>query len=145
VITELVNPRFAVARCGGRLAHLVRSTERHIWNDKVALRAEWACGENSCDVALLDSGDDWPQKCERCLHRNYVYRCFDDAGRLIYIGSTCNEYSRFTFHRGRTPWWPSVARVKKEEYPTLFEARQAEAKAIAAEQPLHNRYGKAVA
>lgn len=42
---------------------------------------------------------------------HYIYRLFDCAGMLLYIGSTGNLWERFGQHAGRLrqPWWDQVA------------------------------------
>jgi hypothetical protein len=42
---------------------------------------------------------------------------------------------------GGSHWWDDVARIEHEPYPTEAAARLAEAQAITAELPLHNRDG----
>ena len=81
-----------------------------------------------------------------CTH--YVYRLFDRAGRLLYIGATYSVPLRMENHRYSTPWFADVARVESESYPTRREAFAAEAAAIQAEVPLRNvrrRPGRAIA
>lgn len=67
---------------------------------------------------------------------------FGWAGELLYIGSTGTRLRRVKSHEARTAWWPEVAEVKVERFPTIFEARVAERLAIIVERPLYNRqYG----
>jgi predicted GIY-YIG superfamily endonuclease len=70
---------------------------------------------------------------------NYVYYCYADDGRLLYVGLTYNPSSRMSHHRGRTPWWPRVASVRFEEFATRREAVNHEASEIARLEPPHNK------
>jgi len=76
-----------------------------------------------------------------------VYRIYDHDDALIYIGSSGNPVSRIKQHRTRTvPGLPTSeqirARYHRHEftfYPTILEARAAEAVAIRQESPELNR------
>ena len=70
-----------------------------------------------------------------------VYRCFDAAGHLMYVGATNDWPQRSSHHRARTPWWPNITTVIPTTYPNRAEALAAELAAIRAEAPLHNRQG----
>ena len=67
-----------------------------------------------------------------------LYRAFDDAGRLLYIGIAVNWASRWERHRQRSAWFDEVARLDLRTYPTRSSAALAEAAAIRAEKPVHN-------
>lgn len=72
-----------------------------------------------------------------------VYRLFDDAGRLLYIGCTRELNHRLYMHDGyynatSIAFRGLVARVESEEYENKDAARDAERKAIGAEAPLFN-------
>lgn len=70
-----------------------------------------------------------------------VYRLFDVAGTLLYIGSTGDFRSRLRAHARDKSWWPEVARTEQEAHPTIQDARLAEAEAIGAECPRYNTVG----
>ncbi|MFF5773868.1 GIY-YIG nuclease family protein [Streptomyces californicus] len=68
----------------------------------------------------------------------FLYRLYDDADRLLYIGVTCNPTSRWGGHRKDKDWWGQVARKDLTTYPNRSAALTAEQETIAAEKPLHN-------
>lgn len=82
---------------------------------------------------------------------SHVYRLFDEAGELLYIGMTSNFEQRIRFHlepvSDRQARLPGADEIKAryhhhtlEPYPNEFVARKAERKAIKAEAPLLNRF-----
>lgn len=68
-----------------------------------------------------------------------LYRLFDKAGRLLYVGITWDLRIRLRAHRRRAPWWPAVATGTSEQHPDWFRAGSAERATIAEEHPIHNR------
>jgi PHD/YefM family antitoxin component YafN of YafNO toxin-antitoxin module len=68
-----------------------------------------------------------------------VYRHFNAAGRLLYIGMTDEPLRRNEQHAFDKPWWPEVATTKLEWHPTREAAAEAEIAAIKTEDPLYNR------
>ncbi|GAB3776624.1 putative GIY-YIG superfamily endonuclease [Nocardioides ginsengisegetis] len=53
---------------------------------------------------------EWRARCDAMAERheaaeNYVYRAFDDAGRLLYIGCSLNVEQRLTVHRRESDWF----------------------------------------
>lgn len=66
-----------------------------------------------------------------------VYRIYDGAGALLYIGQTVNLEQRLLNHRSwaRDRGWATVV---AEGYPTRRAALDAEREAIYAEHPLAN-------
>lgn len=103
--------------------------------------AGWICGDCSWDAIIVaDTGPyDMCKRCEAIAQGPFVYRCYDAAGRLLYIGSATSRVSRFQGHRKTSPWWPEVTDVKLTDQPDIETARQAEAAAIEAEAPIHNK------
>lgn len=72
-----------------------------------------------------------------------VYRLYDDAGELLYVGCSVTPFSRLREHasHGRSHvWWADVASVTLEHFKSRPEAILAERKAIAAEAPKYNVY-----
>lgn len=67
-----------------------------------------------------------------------VYRLFDTAGTLLYVGIAGNPGRRFEQHAGDKPWWGSVANLTLEHHLTREAATIAERDAIIAEKPLYN-------
>ncbi|MHA0288313.1 GIY-YIG nuclease family protein [Mycobacterium sp. C3-094] len=66
-----------------------------------------------------------------------LYRIFNDADDLLYVGITNNPSSRFSDHRGK-PWWQWVAKITVEHHASREELREAEAAAIRDEHPWFN-------
>lgn len=81
---------------------------------------------------------------------HYVYRCYDAAGRLLYVGCTFHVKSRLAAHRhgsgaAKASRWLQVTMAAYEvegPYPTKEAGLAAEAAAIRTEQPLFNRQGQ---
>lgn len=75
------------------------------------------------------------------MSAHVLYRCFDAAGGLLYIGITKDPGNRFAVHASITPWWCEVAKVTLDEtsYEDRGEAHAAERAAIRAERPFHNK------
>lgn len=72
---------------------------------------------------------------------HYVYRCYDDGGRLLYVGITYNPPKRMEQHAAKSAWWPEVATVRNTVYPDMETALARERRAIFEESPLHNIKG----
>lgn len=70
-----------------------------------------------------------------------LYRFYNTAGDLLYVGITNNPPGRFGKHRQEKQWWSNVARITLEQYETRAELAQAESLAIRAERPIHNVRG----
>lgn len=70
-----------------------------------------------------------------------VYRMYDDAGALLYVGTTVNVDTRLKSHAEKR-WFPLVAAIKLEWFDTAAAAFLAEQRAIRAEQPRMNVSGK---
>lgn len=68
-----------------------------------------------------------------------LYRLFDAAGELLYVGISGNWADRFGHHANHQSWWPHVAKITLEVFPTRPEAAKAEAAAIEQEHPRYNR------
>lgn len=69
-----------------------------------------------------------------------LYRFYDAADVLLYVGITHDPRQRFYDHRAR-PWWAATSNIRLERYPTRSEAIQAEDVAIRSEDPIFNRAG----
>lgn len=70
--------------------------------------------------------------------RTALYRLYDIADRLLYIGIAVNPPARWTGHAREKLWWQEVARITIEWYDTWELAEEAERKAIKVESPTHN-------
>jgi hypothetical protein len=67
-----------------------------------------------------------------------LYRHFDGAGRLLYVGVSLDAVARLGRHVRFAAWTAEIARVDVERFPTREAALAAERAAIKAERPLHN-------
>lgn len=67
-----------------------------------------------------------------------LYRFYDRAGGLLYVGITNNPPRRFGKHKDEKEWWRHVARIALEHHPTREALAAAERAAIETEGPLHN-------
>ncbi|RSN12849.1 hypothetical protein DMB42_11770 [Nonomuraea sp. WAC 01424] len=70
--------------------------------------------------------------------RTALYRLYDAADELLYVGITTDTAVRWQAH-STTKWWPQVARKAVQWYATRAEAAAAEIAAIKTERPAHNR------
>ncbi len=67
-----------------------------------------------------------------------LYRFYNSADVLLYIGLTVNIGARFSDHRLEKPWWTEISRIALEHFPDRRSVAAAERAAIIAEKPLHN-------
>jgi hypothetical protein len=67
-----------------------------------------------------------------------LYRLYDAAEVLLYVGIGQHPDVRFGQHARDKPWWPQVARREIEWLDDRASAERAEAVAIRAENPEHN-------
>ncbi|MCX4232061.1 GntR family transcriptional regulator [Streptomyces ortus] len=74
--------------------------------------------------------------------RTALYRFFDAAGNLLYVGVSGNTEARWRQHAESKPWWSDVADKTTEWLGSRAEALDAERIAIRTEKPLHNHQNK---
>lgn len=67
-----------------------------------------------------------------------LYRFFDEAGTLLYVGITNDTETRWAVHAREKAWWPDVHRKAVDWKETRAEAEAAEAEAIGSEAPRWN-------
>jgi excinuclease UvrABC nuclease subunit len=72
--------------------------------------------------------------------KSALYRLFDSAGTLLYVGIARHPDVRFKEHAGDKPWWHLVARTNIVWLDDRAAALEAEAKAMMEERPLYNGY-----
>jgi predicted GIY-YIG superfamily endonuclease len=71
---------------------------------------------------------------------HYVYRCYDAAGHLLYVGCSMNPKQRLKEHRYYRTWWTDrIARVALEGFSDQAAGLAAEKQAIQTGHPIHNR------
>jgi excinuclease UvrABC nuclease subunit len=73
---------------------------------------------------------------------HYVYRCYDYAGRLIYVGCSVNPVQRVKQHRYTSWWGTQILDVRLIVFPSKDYALQKEREAIGEERPRWNVTGK---
>ena len=67
-----------------------------------------------------------------------VYRVYDEAGALLYVGASINVFKRMNEHKAYAPWWPHAHTATVHQYPDRATARGVEALAIRDESPRFN-------
>lgn len=76
----------------------------------------------------------------------YLYRTYDKAGRLLYIGISADPDYRIYQHQSiSSPTWEMGLQIDRWtcwRYPTRGEAEDAEAEAIWDEDPPYNKWGR---
>lgn len=72
------------------------------------------------------------------MTRTALYRHFDAEGQLLYVGISNNPIYRLHQHQA-ADWFFDIANVKIEWLGSFEDALIAEAEAIAAERPKHNK------
>lgn len=68
----------------------------------------------------------------------HLYRHYDFAGKLLYVGVAKNTLRRWNGHQRAAMWADLVAVITIDHYPTQEEAEAAENAAILAEKPRFN-------
>lgn len=71
-----------------------------------------------------------------------LYRLFDEAGELVYVGITNVGRHRLKQHAADKEWWADVKSATFEHFKTRDEALAAETKAIKTESPKANIAGR---
>jgi len=72
-----------------------------------------------------------------CDKPSWVYRLYDAAGALLYVGMSLQPENRIIRHRARV-WGAAIASYTLERFPNREEAKAGERWAIHHEGPLHN-------
>jgi predicted GIY-YIG superfamily endonuclease len=71
--------------------------------------------------------------------RTALYRLYNAADVLLYVGITDDLRARMGQHAREQDWWPEVARKTVALYDDREAADRAETLAVAAENPVHNK------
>ncbi len=69
---------------------------------------------------------------------HFVYRVYSHDGTLLYVGSTCDVWSRIEMHSREAHWFDWAYRVDIEEFNDKRQALAAEKSAIVTEGPIGN-------
>lgn len=70
--------------------------------------------------------------------RHCVYRFYDAAGILLYVGRSCRFGSRMSDHRKGKDWWHEVANIGVIHCPDHEAADDLERRLIKSLEPLYN-------
>jgi len=70
-----------------------------------------------------------------------LYRHFDSAGKLLYVGISLNTVARLAQHRNESNWFKQIDTIKIQHFPTRGAALRAELAAIRTEKPKYNIAG----
>lgn len=73
---------------------------------------------------------------------HFLYRCYDDTGRLIYAGCTVAPIQRMEQHRANSWWFGQVRRIRYTIFPNKEYALYIELRAIQQEHPRWNIRGR---
>jgi excinuclease UvrABC nuclease subunit len=73
------------------------------------------------------------------LDLSYVYRAYCRCGDLLYVGVTCELFTRMAWHRRQSRWEFKMARLEWETYRTRAEADRVEKHLIDTLNPLYNK------
>lgn len=96
----------------------------------------------TAEGASAEAGNDpGPQNAKP--QRTALYRHFDSAGRLLYVGISLSAINRLWQHERHSNWFAAVAMVRIEWLESRELALQAERLAVIKERPAHNIQHKA--
>lgn len=73
--------------------------------------------------------------------RTAVYRFYDAADRLLYVGITDSIAARWESHSAAKAWWGDIHRATVVWHDSRTTAHAEESAAIAQEHPVHNVLG----
>ncbi|WIC40283.1 GIY-YIG endonuclease [Gordonia phage Holliday] len=68
----------------------------------------------------------------------FLYRFYNRAGVLLYVGITDNPLRRWKEHSKSKPWWPEVSQLTQDWYPDRASVEAAERHFIVNEHPKYN-------
>ena len=84
-----------------------------------------------------------PMTAERARRgRTALYRFYDAAFGLLYVGISLQPAARQSQHRETAAWYEEIAYQTVQWFPTRALAERAESLAIESEGPMHNRRGR---
>jgi predicted GIY-YIG superfamily endonuclease len=79
----------------------------------------------------------WHRRGSKAPDVNVLYRFYNKAGTLLYVGITAKPPERFRHHLAKQ-WWAEVANIAVESYDSYEELVAVERMAIQQEHPLYN-------
>jgi hypothetical protein len=141
LLRTVIKSGHALPRWGGFVHRPTRAVAAIHPQHGLVIAAQWWCGDASADVEPIPAnavaGMQRCAKCDDAALGPAVYRFFDAANVLLYIGSAERFLKRRSAH-SRAGWWPRVAREEVQRFTTLAEAHAAEVVAIRSERPVYN-------
>lgn len=143
-VTTNLRPKALWGSGPGRNAktHMVYSAFAEWDNGHPVANAVARCGNLMHRVRFAMTPELDREICDECLLADYrpetVYRLFNAAGELLYVGYTFNPIARIKGHRRESYWGSEIASVRLEFFDSEKLARSAEARIINDEKPLHN-------
>lgn len=72
------------------------------------------------------------------MGETFLYRHFDKANQLLYIGISLSAVQRLSQHRDASHWFKQIRSVTIESFPSREAALEAERECIFREKPIHN-------
>jgi hypothetical protein len=124
------------------MMHSIRTGASFCDGKRVWFATRWKCYGGVVGGIFSPSPDATGARCARCATADLsgpgVYRLYDGAGLLLYLGSSMYPHLRILEHRSKA-WWPDVARTEVTECGDVFSARAAETRALATEPSVYNR------
>lgn len=90
---------------------------------------------------ILESERNRPSRHRRADEPTCLYRHFDHAGVLLYVGISLTAAERLSRHHLESPWFRDVANITLEWHPCRDSALKAERRAIRTERPRFNKHG----
>lgn len=72
------------------------------------------------------------------LRAHALYRFYDAAGDLLYVGLTADPGTRWKTHSRQKEWWHEVTTIRVEHFPDRVSVEAAERHAIQTERPRYN-------
>lgn len=75
------------------------------------------------------------------MRHTIVYRIYDAADELIYVGYSAVGLGRLTQHSSRSKWWPEIAAVRIEHFDNMLAALERETELIRSAKPRYNVAG----
>lgn len=79
---------------------------------------------------------------EETLEQTWMYKVFNRAGNLLYVGITCCPKSRMKDHKSNSIWWEDKYQMTWESFESRQEAEKAEDFSIKNDNPVFNIRGR---
>lgn len=128
--------------------HLVAAAAAVLVDGVLTFGTQWLCSPYPCgsqDAVFITDPDALGGLCKRCSVLGAdgpgVYRFLNQEERLLYVGSSGTVLTRSGWQQENAPWRSLIADLQITRFPSLLEARAAEAAAIGTESPLMNKSG----